>query len=175
MFRVRWHRGDPVDVNLIEGSEEDEITGCRLWVKHTNREGYGVIYVDGEYRSVTRVAWEQDYGKLSDDFVVKSCRIYKNCINTDHLLAINKDEHFLAAIGHLVRQDPVVPVKPSCPRCGHEYTIRSTGRRRCKPCDNKSTYARRAKKKEELVARQKKLLVWLFGEEVYNKVYGEGN
>lgn len=75
---------------------------CMLWTGCT-RKGYGVIWVNGQNRSVHRIVWKMHYGEIEHGLCVcHSCDV-PLCVNPDHLFlgtqhdnrmdCVKKDRH----------------------------------------------------------------------------------
>lgn len=96
-------------------------TPCHLWQGAINRNGYGLVCVNGRMMSTSRAAHLAHLGPIPDDpntgatlQVSQRCR-NRACVNPDHLETITraeKNRRTAAAITH-------------CP-AGHEYTEANT-------------------------------------------------
>jgi len=123
--------------------------GCWVWIKKTNRDGYGIVYMGGGVQRLAhRVAfeayWNVSLAGLTIDHI---CRV-RNCCNPEHLEAV--------PIGVNVMRGNTIAransLKANCPK-GHPYDsantrITKSGSRACRACENLATLVDR-------IARQK--------------------
>lgn len=70
---------------LMDYSELDPGTGCRLWNRYYDRSGYGRVRYQGKTRFAHRVAYQVFVGPIPEGLcVLHSCHT-PACINPDHL------------------------------------------------------------------------------------------
>ena len=70
---------------LAKGSARDTATGCLLWTKGTDREGYGQLQLDNRTWSAHRLSWTVHRGPIPAGLVVDHlCRV-KACSEPQHL------------------------------------------------------------------------------------------
>lgn len=82
---------------LMSGLIADPRTGCLLWTRSKDRDGYGRITAKGRPEAVHRVAWELENGPIPagltiDHVYSRGCR-YRHCANVDHLEAVTPTEN----------------------------------------------------------------------------------
>lgn len=91
----RWRKhGDPL-VTLTYSDPEDAflartepIVGepvCLIWTGYTNRDGYGVLSVNGRMVLAHRYSWTRDHGPIPDGLEVDHKCWERSCVNTEHL------------------------------------------------------------------------------------------
>ena len=70
---------------LLDYSELDPSTGCRLWIRHCVRGGYGQVSYRGKQVLAHRLSYEISVGPVPEGLcVIHSCHT-PACINPDHL------------------------------------------------------------------------------------------
>lgn len=45
---------------------------CHLWIGATNNKGYGILFIDGRHHLAHRLAYEAEYGPISDGMVLRT-------------------------------------------------------------------------------------------------------
>lgn len=87
----RWRRhGDPtrerpdIDARLRRRSY-DHPDGCRVWTAAHDRDGYGLLKVDGRMARITRLVWERANGPIADGLIVMHSCDNPPCIRLEHL------------------------------------------------------------------------------------------
>jgi hypothetical protein len=122
------------DAKVKVNSQSD----CWIWTGTKDRDGYGLISVDGKPKRSMRVVYELYRGPIPKDLVLDHCLypgqcIGPSCCNPQHLVPTTRSAN--SARNSWTR-------KTHCP-AGHEYTPENTvlentrgGRksRRCKKC-----------------------------------------
>ena len=69
---------------LEEKSQRIPFSGCVIWMGHCDRDGYGMIRVNGKKnQGVHRVSYAETFGPPKK-FVCHTCDV-PSCINPDHL------------------------------------------------------------------------------------------
>jgi hypothetical protein len=133
-------------VLLPEDSE-----GCWLWIGLKEKNGYGILDVNGKTTTAHRFSYEIAHGPAPTGFDVGHLCNNKSCVNPLHLKAMTTSENILmlvAAGNHNQAR------KTHCPK-GHEYTSENTTtyqnnnvgswRRGCRICSRAKMRARRAR------------------------------
>lgn len=123
---------------------EDTATGCWLWQKTLNRDGYALIWVHNKAHSAHRFMYEFLCGTIPDGLELDHlCRV-RNCVNPEHLEPVTRAENMRR----------VAIFNKFCKR-GHSYSehgfVNSKGDRECKlcsrSCKNRSQQRIRAQKR----------------------------
>ena len=60
-------------------------SGCLLWTGASNKQGYGQFWVSGKNKRAHRVAWELEYGEISEGLLVCHKCDVPQCVNHNHL------------------------------------------------------------------------------------------
>jgi hypothetical protein len=113
--------------------------GCMLWLKATDRHGYGRFSLGGRKGGMVfahRVSYELAFGPIPEGMEVDHVRAEgcenHHCVAPDHLEAVTHAENMRRGRGG-ERQ----LARTHCPQ-GHEYTDANTyryrGRRACRAC-----------------------------------------
>lgn len=81
--------------DLLERTEVNPATGCRLWTGYTTKSGYGYVRFQGQPTPTHRVAWILAHGEPPEatPHVLHHCdKLYpvddftnRRCVNTEHL------------------------------------------------------------------------------------------
>lgn len=108
-------------------------SGCWLWSKAEQTNGYGVMGVKGIQRYAHRLAYAEFKGPIPDDLHIDHlCRV-RCCINPDHLEAVTCKENIYRGAGLAASN-----VRLTHCKYGHEYTRENTrfyrGVRHCRKC-----------------------------------------
>lgn len=80
---------------LIKRSQWDG--DCLRWTGDHNRQGYGRIHIEGQKRSVHRVAYAEWIAPIPDGMEIdhvkaRGCR-FRDCLNPAHLEAVTKEQN----------------------------------------------------------------------------------
>jgi hypothetical protein len=123
-------------------------TGCWLWLRTLDRDGYGSIQVNKRHMRAHRVSYETHRGPIPDGLQIDHlCRV-RCCVNPDHLEPVTCREN-------LMRGDTAAARYAAATVCkhGHPFDQANTlytreGRRVCHACRNAralAAYHRRRK------------------------------
>lgn len=74
-------------------------TGCWLWARSTNRNGYGRIVRGNKTILVHRAVWEAVRGPIADGMVLDHLCRNRRCANPDHLEVVSIRLNTLRGIG----------------------------------------------------------------------------
>lgn len=112
--------------------------GCLMWTGCTDRDGYGILKVDGRHQRAHRLAYTLLVGPIPAGHVVHHACRNRSCVRAEHLEAVGRKVNTRAGIGPTAINARKV-------RCvhGHPFTDANTvvsidrdGRthRRCRTC-----------------------------------------
>lgn len=129
---------------LLESMEVDTETGCWVWAKRVNKNGYAVTDIGGSSRFVHRISVEVFAGPIPEGMTVDHLCFNPPCVNPSHLRLLTLSEN---------SRNQRSAMKTHCVN-GHEYTPENTyirpqkrrqGRRDCRQCirDRVAKYAKR--------------------------------
>jgi hypothetical protein len=80
---------------LLAYSTIDPETGCRVWIRYKDKQGYGFLHVGGrkgEVQKVHRLMWQVTFGEVAPGLMVRHMCNNPSCINVEHLaLGTNQD------------------------------------------------------------------------------------
>ena len=65
-------------------------SGCRLWIRHASKEGYGILKWDGRAQKAHRLAWMCSHGPVPPGMLVCHKCDVPSCVNPAHLF-LGKD------------------------------------------------------------------------------------
>lgn len=137
-----------VEDRLMEGCRQDPDTGCWLWQRSKNREGYGRTNRGGHNGQgivAHKLSYETFVGPIPQGMQLDHLCRNRSCINPDHLEPVTPKENIRRGTGH--------GKETNCP-AGHEYNESNTyfekigGNRHCKVCDRDRKRVRRELNKE---------------------------
>lgn len=74
-----------IPAHLAACSIPEPNSGCLLWTKGLNRDGYAFVKVRGKVRGAHRLAWEMAHGPIPDGMCVCHKCDVPSCINPGHL------------------------------------------------------------------------------------------
>lgn len=143
------------ELYLINRVELDELTGCWLWVKTLNINGYGV-YSDPRpkmhYVSAHRRSYELFIGDLDSNLTIDHLCSVRRCINPDHLEQVTARENLMRSSNH-------VSLKAKQTECirGHELSwMGRQNRRFCRTCQKQRSKKYLEKIRKEVENGKKK-------------------
>jgi len=159
--RYGWVKGEPR--RFVHGHNTrkpdytvDPVTGCWVWAKYLNEDGYGLMGVRPEdyrsgdgYRTVKamKVYWERANGPVPEGLVLDHFRCdNRACVRPDHMRPATSRENTL-------RGDAPSAWNLAKTHCnsGHEFTPENTyehgGVRHCRACRNEAQKRYMARKK----------------------------
>lgn len=138
---------------LSEKSEPDPETGCIIWTRGGNGQGYGHIWIDGATRLAHRVAYEL-FAPIPEGLVLDHLCRTPACINANHLEPVTLVENVMRGQGCMAEYAR----RTHCPQ-GHPYegenlwlrpaANNGSGARRCRECKRIENRRYREKKKRE--------------------------
>lgn len=137
---ARWRRtGDPIDRRptvldrFHSAYKVDPDTGCWLWQRPLNPQGYGWFKLDGKDSGAHRAAYQLLVGQIPDGLVLDHlCRV-RNCVNPAHLEPVTQRENTMRGVAPNV----LAHHRNECVY-GHELVgdnvFTEDGVRRCRTC-----------------------------------------
>lgn len=121
---------------LIKNSTEDKKTGCLIYIRRKNKQGYGYVGHNNKDILAHRAAWMAQNGPIPIGIQVCHSCDNPSCINISHLfLGTNKENQMDCSAKGRRKKFRVIHCK-----FGHEYNIFNTGikksslRRYCREC-----------------------------------------
>lgn len=120
---------------LLAQSTPVGLYGCRLWLGHRDKDGYGTIVVNSKRIKAHRFAYIQEYGEIPEGCVIDHY-ICDNpsCVEVSHLKATSQKNNTLRSEKTITGKNSR---KTHCPK-GHFYEEHgkrdSAGRRICYIC-----------------------------------------
>lgn len=114
--------------DLMIGTPEE----CFEWQGSLAGKGYGVVWPRRGRRSVYvhRIVYELCFGPIPPKLVVHHKCENKRCANPLHLEVRSQRSNILEGAS----ASAVNARKTHCLKCGSEFTVLKSGRRRCRPC-----------------------------------------
>jgi hypothetical protein len=109
-------------------------SGCWLWLRGLDRDGYGVSYLGGR-RGAHRVSWIMARGPVPRGLVLNHICRTRRCVNPAHLELVTRRENVFR---NSEARAAINARKTHCPR-GHPLEGRESAgsgryRRICRPC-----------------------------------------
>lgn len=113
--------------HILQGFKIDPSTGCWLWQRSLDRDGYGWSSLHNKTHQAHRLVYrllvnEPPAGATLDHL----CRV-RHCVNPDHLEPVSNREN-------LLRSELTPAGMKCCAKCGGEFDVLPSGQRRCRPC-----------------------------------------
>lgn len=85
----QWHNGLKKQPESVENWEPANVRGlstpCHDCISHKTHFGYPRFLRDGKQRVIHRFLFEEKFGKVADDLVIRHKCDNRRCINLDHL------------------------------------------------------------------------------------------
>lgn len=132
-----------VSTRLDENTQPEPTTGCMLWIRSTDTNGYGMLCVDGRKRKAHRVAWELANGPIPAGLHVLHRCDTPACVNPAHLFLGTHTDNMrdCSAKGRTRGTAATYGTLTHC-RQGHRFTAENTynrvrggsPRRQCRTC-----------------------------------------
>lgn len=109
-------------------------SGCMIWLRQIDRDGYGRVWLNGKKRGAHVVAWELTNGPIPKGLEPDHLCKIPYCVNPHHLELVTTRVNQLRGWGGR-------PKKFFCDKCGSPYEVlrtRPTGKveRGCRACKN---------------------------------------
>mgnify|MGYP003527679607 CR=1 FL=1 len=80
--------------DLEARSKVEPSTGCRIWLRSKDKDGYGRVRFEGKNVAVHRLAWTLTNGKIPDGLILLHSCDNPPCFNLNHLASgTNLDNH----------------------------------------------------------------------------------
>lgn len=81
-----------VPIRLLGDSYTNDI-GCLVWTAATNKDGYGVISIDGVVKNTHRIAYAALVGPIPAGMEIDHACCNRACWNPDHLRPMTKADN----------------------------------------------------------------------------------
>jgi len=130
---------DPLPDHLCDFEVDD--SGCWLWQKSRNRDGYGWASMNGKTYQAHRLIYRLAVGAVPQGMILDHlCRV-RHCVNPDHLEPVTPAEN--------LRRSPITQAgQTHCLRCGSDFAQVGV-QRRCPRCMADYEVSRQARKREQ--------------------------
>lgn len=131
-------------------------SGCLVFTGARNQDGYGLLNIDNQHRTVHRLTYQLAHGPIPDGLVVMHTCDNPPCCNIDHLRlgTVADNNRDRQAKGRTVippkgggHQAAKTHCKYGHPFSGDNLRCRPNGTRRCAACYRTRSAARRADSK----------------------------
>lgn len=143
----------PVEDRIKRAVTIDPDTGCWVWQRAKNREGYGRMSVPNSHRAgggvwfAHRVSYEVFVGPIPEGLVLDHLCRNRACVNPDHLEPVTHKTNLRR--GETLQAANLL--KTHCPY-GHEFSPENTRiiprGRRCIACERRRARESKARKRE---------------------------
>lgn len=122
----------------------DAATGCWVWSLSLDTSGYGRLRIDGRQLSSHRFAYQRFVGPISDGMQLDHLCRNRACCNPAHLEQVTLHEN-------IRRGGPATKVDCANghPLSGDNLVIRTSGKRACRICSNRSKLEYKIRKRAE--------------------------
>jgi hypothetical protein len=131
----------------------DPESGCWLWRKHVNNNGYGLKRVPcscGEGRRAVlahRFVYELFVGPIPEGLHLDHlCRV-RHCVNPSHLEPVTTRENTIRGVGPTAVNAAATHCHLGHPFAGDNLIVRADGSRRCRTCNRARNARYRAQKR----------------------------
>lgn len=132
--------GSAVAVRIFDSAIPEPNSGCWLWAKYLNSDGYGVINVDHHNWVAHRASYIAHRGPIPDGLEIDhKCRV-RCCVNPDHLEAVTKVVNVRRSTA-ADRHKKITHCPKGHPYSGENLYIDKKGRRRCNACGRAASLA----------------------------------
>jgi len=123
----------PNSLSRFQDKVDYTLWGCWLWLGRTDKDGYGIFYLNGKNRKSHRVSYETWKCAIPTGMTLDHlCRV-RNCVNPDHTEPVTNRENFLRGDNLMLKFARATHCKN-----GHEFTVENTYvnnvGRTCKTC-----------------------------------------
>lgn len=94
-----------VKTRILSHSDQDHGSGCWLWTKAVNKDGYGCISIGNKQRRAHRAAWEAWNGPIPEGMQLDhKCRV-RHCVNPAHLEPVTNTENIRRGLQGVLKPD----------------------------------------------------------------------
>jgi len=113
---IRADKTRSLEESLLDLSEVDPETGCRLWTGVVHM-GYGSLKRKGKKMRAHRVAYEVWVGPIDDALVAHHTCANRLCINPDHLQAVTQADNLAEMLERHNYQVEIIRLKAALQKC----------------------------------------------------------
>jgi hypothetical protein len=122
--------------------------GCRIWLGHVEKNGYGQLCINYKRHSAHRWYWEKANGPIAPGLTIHHVCGVRLCVNPAHMVLVDPKKHSEIDMFHGAN---VQRRKTHCPK-GHPYSAMNTymhgNRRHCVICGRDRSREYQRKKRE---------------------------
>ncbi len=140
---------------VMESVAIDPDTGCWVWTKSLERNGYARMSVGHKVDGVHRITYKERHGydAIPDGYEIDHLCRNRACCNPDHLEAVEHRENIMRSPIAVAR---INADKTECwrghPLSGPNLHTNARGHRSCRACSRIKTAQHRARQKEKSLA-----------------------
>ncbi len=94
----------------------DPVTGCWVWQRSKDKDGYGRAHANGRGYRAHRVEYEKVHGPIPDGMQIDHLCLNKSCVNPAHLEVVTTVENTRRRRSNTLRADDVVEIRAAVMR-----------------------------------------------------------
>lgn len=138
----------------------EPMSGCHLWIRATDKDGYALFKVDGKMVRAHRWIYRQVFGIEDKSMVVDHICRTRSCVNPGHLRLLTNRANILIGVGKAAQNARKTKCKSGHPLSGDNTIIDKKGHRHCRECTNalKRSYYQPTERKKRTHCRRGHLM-----------------
>jgi hypothetical protein len=102
---------------LLDKSQKDSSTGCRMWQGSVTSSGYGCLSRHNKTVYAHRIAWEVYNGPVPEDSVVHHTCANRLCINPNHLQIVTQQNNTAEMLGRRTYEKRIAELENRLEKC----------------------------------------------------------